>query len=121
MTTDQLEAGDVVWDLSDLLAGRSPDPETAFGELLDEADRLTDALATQRGQVSGFDAGVLVEFMQRQADLADLLGRAGSWASLEFAADMSDPAKGARMQRYQERATAMSTKLIWFDLEWAAL
>jgi oligoendopeptidase F len=59
--------------------------------------------------------------MTRQAELSDLLGRAGSWASLQFAADMTDEANGARMQHYQERATAVSTKLLWFDLEWAAL
>jgi oligoendopeptidase F len=110
-----LEAEDVVWDLSDLIADRS------FDELLDDADRLGEELAAQRGTVSGFDADALVTFMQRQAELSELLGRAGSWASLQFAADMANEANGARMQRFQERATAVSTKLIWFDLEWAAL
>jgi oligoendopeptidase F len=110
-----LEADDVVWDLSDLVRERS------FDDLLDEADRLSDELATQRGTVSGFDANALVEFMTKQAELSDLLGRAGSWASLQFSADMANQENGARVQRYQERATAVSTKLIWFDLEWAAL
>ncbi|HEX4905419.1 MAG TPA: M3 family oligoendopeptidase [Acidimicrobiales bacterium] len=113
--TDRLEAEDVVWDLSDLIAGRS------FDELLDDADRLGAELATQRGTVAAFDRDALVTFMQRQADLSELLGRAGNWASLLFAADMANQENGARMQRYQERATAVSTALIWFDLEWAAL
>ena len=110
-----LEAEDVVWDLSDLVQDRS------FDELLDDADRLSDELAALRGTVGGFDTDALVDFMRRQAELSELLGRAGSWASLQFAADMANQEHGARVQRFQERATAVSTKLIWFDLEWAEL
>jgi oligoendopeptidase F len=117
MTT--LDADDVRWDLSDLLDGR--DDEAAVLDLLDQADAVAEELAAQRGQVASWDAAALAAFMQRQADLSDLVGRAGSWASLQFSTDMNDPARGALMQRVQERATAISTKLLWFDLEWAAL
>jgi oligoendopeptidase F len=111
----RLEAEDVVWDLTDLVRARS------FDELLDDADRLADELATERGTVAGYDRDALLSFMTRQAELSEALGKAGSWASLQFAADVTDPENGARMQHYQERATAVSTKLIWFDLEWVAL
>jgi oligoendopeptidase F len=114
-----LEADDVVWDLSDLLDGR--DEASGVDELLDEADRLAADLAERRGQVAGWDAGELATFMEGQAALSDLLGRAGSWASLRFATDVTDPARGALMQRFEERATAISTQLLWFELEWAAL
>src|SRR5207237_7203521 len=40
---------------------------------------------------------------------------------LDFATDTTDPARGARMQRVEERATQISTKLLFFELEWAAL
>ena len=110
-----LAAEDVRWDLTDLVRDRS------FDELLDAADALSDELAEERGQVAAFDTERLLSYMQRTAELHDLLGRAGSWAQLQFAADMVDQANGARMQRYQERATQIGTKLIWFDLEWAAL
>jgi oligoendopeptidase F len=40
---------------------------------------------------------------------------------LRFAADTTDPARGALLQRVEERATAVSTKILFFDLEWAAL
>ena len=59
--------------------------------------------------------------MRRFAELQETLGRAGSYASLRFAADSDDPATGALMQRVQERATAQSTRLLFFELEWAAL
>jgi oligoendopeptidase F len=115
VTEGRLEAEDVVWDLSDLVRERS------FDELLDASDRLAAELATERGRVPSFDSDALLSYMQRQAELSETLGRAGSWASLQFAADVTNPENGARMQKYQERATAVSTKLIWFDLEWVAL
>jgi oligoendopeptidase F len=117
MTT--IDADDVLWDLSDLLDGR--DDEAAVLELLDEADRLADELAKARGQVASWDADALAACMDAQARLSDVLGRAGSWAQLRFSTDVTDPTRGALMQRFQERATAMSTKLLWFELEWAAL
>jgi oligoendopeptidase F len=114
-----LDADDVLWDLSDLLDGR--DDESAVLELLDRADALAEDLASHRGEVAGWDAPALAAFLQRQAELSELVGRAGSWASLRFSTDVTDPARGALMQRVQERATAISTKLLWFELEWAAL
>src|SRR5262245_24597613 len=114
-----IDADDVLWDLSDLLDGR--DDEAAVLELLDEADRLADELAKGRGEVASWDAAALAAAMDAQSALSDVLGRAGSWAGLRFATDVTDPTRGALMQRFQERATAISTKLLWFELEWAAL
>jgi oligoendopeptidase F len=114
-----IDVDDVLWDLSDLLDGR--DDEAAVLELLDQADEQAEELARGRGTVADWDGARLAAFMTGQASLSDVLGRAGSWASLRFATDVTDPARGALMQRVQERATAIGTKLLWFDLEWAAL
>jgi oligoendopeptidase F len=114
-----IEADDVVWDLSDLLDGA--DDEATVVALLDRADAVADELAAKRGQVAGWDAGQLADFMAAQAELADLIGRAGSWAQLRFSTDVNDPSRGALVQKLSERATAIQTKLLWFDLEWAAL
>jgi len=114
-----LEAEDVVWDLSDLLDGG--DDEAAVDALLADATAKGDVLAAGRGQVASWDVSQLATFMQGQAELSEVLGRAGSWASLRFAADVNDPARGALVQKVQESATAISTKLLWFELEWAAL
>ena len=51
----------------------------------------------------------------------ELIGRAGSYASLQFATDTADPARGALLQLIQERATEVETKLLFFELEWAGL
>jgi len=59
--------------------------------------------------------------MTGMAELHDSLGRAGSYASLRFATDVTDPTRSALMQRVQERATAIRTQLLFFELEWASL
>ena len=114
-----LEAEDVAWDLSDLLDGR--DDHAAVDELLDQADALAEELAAGRGTLASWGVDQLIAFMAGQAALSELVGRAGSWASLRFATDVTDPTRGALVQKVQERGTAISTKLLWFELEWAAL
>ncbi len=127
-TTDATGATDVstvVWDLSDLLAGwgtgASGAAEAAVAELLDEADAIASELAGARGTVATMDAAALAAHLQRVAEMHELVGRAGAYASLRFATDTTDAARGALLQKVQERSTAMATRLLWFDLEWAAL
>jgi oligoendopeptidase F len=114
-TDRDLQALDIAWDLEPLLGGDGVEA------LLGRADALAEELTHLRGTVADLDAAAMAEAMRRFADLQDTLGRAGSYASLRFAADSDDPAKGALMQHVEERGTALSTRLLFFDLEWAAL
>jgi oligoendopeptidase F len=117
-TEADLTASEVLWDLAPLL----PAPgEEGLDELLDRADVRADELAKTRGHVAELDAAGLAAFMTGLGELLDLVGRAGSFVGLEFATDTTDPARGARMQRVEERSTAINTKLLFFELEWAAL
>ena len=59
--------------------------------------------------------------MRELAELQELAGRAGSYAILNFSGNTADPARGALLQRMQEKATAIETALLFFELEWAAL
>jgi oligoendopeptidase F len=118
-TDADMTAADVVWDLAPLLPD-TPD-DRGLSELLDAADARAEDLARTRGQVAELDAGGLASFMNEMAELLDLVGRAGSYAGLDFATDTTDPARGARMQRVEERATAIQTRLLFFELEWAEL
>ena len=59
--------------------------------------------------------------MHELAAINELVGKAGSYASLRFATDTADAARGALLQLVQERATEIETKLLFFELEWAAL
>lgn len=110
---------EVVWDLSDLLDGGGGE---AIDVVLDEARDAAAAISTGcRGRVAELDGPGLVRVMQSLADVQDLVERAQSYAYLRFAADTLDPANGARLQHVQERSTAITTELLFFELEWAAL
>src|SRR3954465_377356 len=118
MTATDLTADDIVWDLAPLL----PAPDDAgINQLLDTADTKADELARVRGTVATIDADGLVAFMTGLAEVHDLIGRAGSFVGLDFAADTTDPARGARMAMVEERSTVIGTKLLFFELEWAEL
>jgi len=117
-TDADLTASDVLWDLAPLL----PAPgDAGLDDLLDQADARAEALARTRGHVAELDAAGLADFMTGLAELLDLVGRAGSFVGLEFSTDTTDPSRGARMQRVEERSIAINTKLLFFELEWAAL
>jgi oligoendopeptidase F len=118
-TTDtDLTAADVAWDLEPLVDGKG---EAGVDQLLDEADRVASSVAERRGTVAQLDAAGLASAMRELASIAELVGRAASYASLRFAVDTTDPGRGALLQRVEERATAINTKVLFFDLEWAAL
>ncbi|HMV73697.1 MAG TPA: M3 family oligoendopeptidase, partial [Microthrixaceae bacterium] len=59
--------------------------------------------------------------MHLSAELEDLQGRAGYYAMLRFSEDTQDPGRGAEMMKVQERGTAIAAKLVFLELEWAAL
>lgn len=108
-----LTAAEVAWDLDPLLAERTVD------QWLDEADRLAVDLESRRGRVGDLDGAGLASFMRTMAELHDSIGRVGNWASLEFAVATDDEARGALVQRVDERSTAVGNRLLFFELEWA--
>ena len=83
--------GDAIALLAPLLPD-APD-DKGLSELLDAADTRSDELAQTRGHVAELDAGGLASFMSGMAELLDLVGRAGSYAGLDFATDTTDPAR----------------------------
>ena len=110
---------DTAWDLSPLVDG---DEASGVQRQLDEALTRSDAFAaTYDGQLAELDAAGLAEAMHELAAINELVGKAGSFASLRFATDSDDPTRGALLQLVQERATGLETKLLFFELQWAAL
>jgi oligoendopeptidase F len=107
-------ASDVAWDLDTLLEGLDVDA------LLDRADGLADDIETYRGRVAELDVDGLVMVMTLVATFEDTMGRVGSYAGLRFAEDSIEEARGALMAKVQERATTIATRLVFFELEWAA-
>jgi oligoendopeptidase F len=110
---------DDAWDLEPLVDGDGP---AGVDRMLDEAQERATAFAqAHAGKVAELDGPGLAAAMADLGAIAELVGRAGSYAHLRFSADTADPANGALLQRVQERGTAIETTLLFFDLEWAAL
>ncbi len=109
---------DVLWNLDHLVE------EGAAGceRLLDEATTRAKAFAElHSGRVDQLDGPGLAAAMAELGTISELAGRAGNYAHLRFAADTEDPANGALIAKVNERATAIETQLLFFDLEWAEL
>lgn len=107
------------WDLGPLVDG---DQAEGVQQLLDAAHARAERFASARaGGVAALDADGLRDAMRELAQIEELVGKAASYASLRFAIDTADPARGALLAQMQERATAISTLLLFFELEWAQL
>lgn len=109
----------VAWDIGTLVDG-----EGAAGvrRLLDEALQSARTLTGEvKGTLVDADAPTLAAALGRLAEIYEQARRAGSFASLDFAVDTSDPARGALMQEVSERSAALSAELVWFDLEVVAI
>ncbi|MBJ7307354.1 MAG: M3 family oligoendopeptidase [Acidimicrobiia bacterium] len=111
-----LTAADVAWNLDPLVDGKG---QEGVNQLLEQAEALTGDLEHWRGRIGELEVPELARAMSTLAEIQDRLGRAGSWVSLRFSVDTSDPARGAAMQKFQEQATELSTRLIFLELEWA--
>jgi oligoendopeptidase F len=110
---------DVAWDLDPLVDGEG---EAGVDRLLAEADERAAAFAQRhQGKVGGIDGPGLAAAMAELEAIVDIVGRAGSYAMLRFAVDTADPANGALVARVQEKGAAIETKLLFFELEWAAI
>lgn len=106
----------VIWDLSDLYAGVD-DPKIDT-DMTTVAALIDDFAATYKGKVADLDVKGLVAAMRALETIYDLRGRLGSFASLTFTTDTSDPKIGALRQKISEFGAQVGQKLVFFDLEW---
>jgi oligoendopeptidase F len=107
------------WDLGPIVDGEG---SAGVERLLDEAlARSARFASTYPGKVATLDAAGLRAAMLELAAILELVDRAGSYAMLDFTTDTADPARGALLQKVQERGTLLETQLLFFELEWAAL
>ena len=111
-----LTASEVAWNLEPLVFGEGP---SGVGDLMAAADAAAVRIEAYRGRIGSLGADELATLMGDLADLEDAVGRAGSYVSLRFSVDTSDPERGAAMQRFQEDATAIGTRILFVELEWA--
>jgi oligoendopeptidase F len=113
------ELEQAAWDLEPLVEG---DGEAGVESRLEQARTRAEAFAQRyAGKLGELDSAGLREAMEELAVIQELVSRAGTFAMLRFATDTAAPANGALVQLVQERATAIATTLLFFELEWAAL
>jgi len=109
----------VAWDLDPLVDGEG---EAGADRQLAEAQERSAAFADRyQGKLATIDGESLAEAVTELQAISELVGKAGTYAMLRFATNTADPSNGALLQRVQEQATAVETKLVFFDLEWADL
>jgi oligoendopeptidase F len=109
------------WDLSDLYPGIGSkavqaDLKTAAGKAADLKQRYQGKLAGLGG-----DGAALAQAIAAYEDLTDIIGRLGAYAGLVYAADTSSPEHAKFYGDIQEKITAITTDLIFFELELNAI
>jgi oligoendopeptidase F len=105
-----------VWDLDDLYPGKDS-PE--FKAALDEAKALAAKFeAKYKGKLSELTGtGRLIEAIKDSETLGDLTGRIGSFSFLQYAQKSTDPDRAKFMGDTNEALTALSTRVLFFELE----
>ncbi|WP_077931243.1 M3 family oligoendopeptidase [Acetobacter persici] len=103
------------WDLS-ALYNSMEDP--AITQDLDQAaQQAQDFAARYQGKLAGLSGAEVAEAIRACEAIEETLGKAGSYASLLFAANSSDPAISRFSQSISEKLTEISTHLLFFTLE----
>lgn len=105
-----------VWDLDDLYPGRD---SAEFKAALDQAKAMAAAFeAKYKGKLSELTAaGKLIEAIKDSETLGDLTGRIGSFSFLQYAQKSTDPDRAKFMGDTNEALTALSTRVLFFELE----
>jgi oligoendopeptidase F len=105
------------WDLSDLYKGID-DPNVArdIERAAAEAKRIKESYQGKLASLAANGDG-LAEAIAAYEQLADLMGKLGSFAGLLYAANQADPARAKFYGDMSEKLTKISTDLIFFDLE----
>jgi len=112
-------AEQVEWNLDDLYTG--PDDPRIDGELDEAATAATAFRERYRGRLGELSAAELNEAVAELERIESVATRVETYARLREAADSSDQARGALVQKVRERNTKIETELLFFNLEWGAL
>ena len=110
-------AENVIWDLTDLF----PTTESLLEELL-KGQSKADAFAERyRGSMGQMQAQEMKRAMSLLGEIQDSVGRAYTYAYLNWSTDTADSERGALLQKVKEAYTGISTTLLFFELDWTKL
>jgi oligoendopeptidase F len=118
-TDTRTGAEEIHWDLSHLYP---TEPKAGVEADLSLAQELAQGFEKQyRGKVAGLDGAAMAIALRDLEAIHEALGRAASYAFLDFSTDVADPARGALLQKVQESMTQTGAQLLFFSLEWLAV
>ena len=105
-----------VWDLNDLYPGKD---SPQFKAALEEAKALAVKFeADYKGKLAALTkSGGLITAIKDSETLGDVSGRIGSYAFLQYAQRSTDPDRAKFMGDTNEALTALSTRVLFFELE----
>ena len=109
----------VEWNLDDLFDG--PEDPRLETELDEAAAAATAFRERYRGKIASLSAAELNDAVAELERLKSISTRVETYARLRQAADSSDQARGALVQKVRERNTQIETDVLFFDLEWGEL
>ena len=103
------------WNLDDLFPGIDSD---FLKNLLERTDAQAKLLSTKySGKIGNISASDLAKVIVEYEEIDESLARIMSYASLVYAADMSDQESGRFYQSMQEQVTDIATQLLFLTLE----
>ena len=106
------------WNLSDLYpALDAPEVAADLAKAATEAKRIKASYQGRLATLAASGGSALAEPVKAYEALSDLIGRLGSYAGLLYAADTADPVRAKFYGDIQEKITALTTDLIFFELE----
>jgi len=105
------------WNLADLYPG--PQSPAVSADLERARQQAADLKTRYQGKIAGLgrDGEALGQAVAAYESLSDLIGRLGSYAGLLYAANTADPERAKFYGDIQEKITAISTDLLFFELE----
>ncbi|HUB14157.1 MAG TPA: M3 family oligoendopeptidase [Acetobacteraceae bacterium] len=103
------------WDLSDLY--HAPDAPEVDADFAAADKRAHSFSAAYAGRLADLPGAALAAAIAEYERIEEVLGRLLSYAQLLFAADSTDAAIGRFYQSANERATTISSQLLFFGLE----
>ncbi len=110
-------AENIRWNLDDLYSDK-----ISLDEELARTEREAEAFAeSYRGRVRALDPTNFAAAMGALGGLHDRVGRAYTYAYLNWSTATEDPERGALLQHVREAYTRIGQYLIFFEVEWAGL
>jgi oligoendopeptidase F len=105
------------WDFAALY--KAPEAPEVAADLAKSRADATRIKSTYQGKLVALasDGGKLAEAVKAYEALSDLIGKLGSYAGLLYAANTADAARAKFYGDIQESITAITTDLVFFELE----